>query len=467
LAELYQSEDALEPGDIVTMDRDVTDPKLDPKFAITKSQKSDAMPVMGAISTKPGVVLGSLDFDSTYKSYPVALKGRTPVKVISYGGTIKKGDPIGISPVKGYGMKPEKQGYVVGYALEEFNPETSGVPCPAESPNMPDGSEPVCGSVMTFMQQELYDPKALVLSAFTDEALSALKFEEIKQSSSSGIFAFSETVLQFAQDAVAATNGFFLNLKAGTLDVGELRIGGKTLREYITDTIYNLQFPISKAPQEIPVASDSGQLALQSVRTATDSGVVLGVNLNQPTATISAQTGDQSATASASFANTLFGMIQSLKIKGDALIEGILTVFGKAIFKAPVTVEDSILFPSNMGGSFVIPSYISKVRVSFDTSFESTPSVSLTPVLSSASDSAYLSDAAAIAVSDVTVDGFTAILDFPVMHDITYSFTALQISGNKPSKTTLMDNSSGILGSSVTLEASPSSTVSTSSGDLQ
>ena len=464
LAELYQSEDALEPGDIVTMDRDVVDPKIDPKFAITKSQKADAMPVMGAISTKPGVILGSLDFDDTYKTFPVALKGRTPVKVVSTGGIIHKGDPIGLSAIKGYGMKPEKQGYIVGYALEEFNPE-NGTPCPSDATMNPDGSAPSCGSIMAYMQQELYDPKALVLSAFTDEALSALRFEEIKQSSVSGVFSFSETVQKFAHDAIAATNGFFINLKAGKLDVGELRIGGKTLKEYIQEVISSSESPVSSPDVTSNVASSSGQLSLSSYIVATDSGITLGAMQEQPVASVSSDlslASSDSASPSASFVSQLFSLIQSLRVRGEAFFEGISTFIGKTVFKSSVTVEDSILFPSNMGGTFVIPTYISKVRVSFDKPFESTPSVSLTPVLSSASDSAYLSDAAAIGIADVTTEGFTAVLDYPLMHDMTYSFTALQVLTGKITQTQALYSTLDVLGATVSanMEIIPEATSS-------
>ncbi len=121
----------------------------------------------------------------------------------------------------------------------------------------------------------------------------------------------------------------------------------------------------------------------------------------------------------------------------------------------------------------MIPSYISKIRVTFDRPFESTPSVSLTPILNSATESGSLADATAIGVSDVTIDGFTAVLDFPLMHDMTYSFTALQISTGHMTKTQTLYSSLDVLGAtvsaSVATEASELQRVdaSTASGELQ
>jgi hypothetical protein len=72
-----------------------------------------------------------------------------------------------------------------------------------------------------------------------------------------------------------------------------------------------------------------------------------------------------------------------------------------------------------------------------------------------------------------TIDGFTAVLDFPLMHDMTYSFTALQISTGHMTKTQTLYSSLDVLGAtvsaSVATEASELQRVdaSTASGELQ
>lgn len=167
VAEMYQSENDLEPGDIVTTSGNITDPKINPQFAISYATQKGS-PIMGAISTKPGMVLGSLDIPDSYREFPVALNGRTPVNVISANGPIHKGDQISISAVRGIGQKALGSGYVVGYALEDFVPGVSASNiCPSQIKDA-DGNTAVCGSVMTFIQPGWFDATSQIVKAVND-----------------------------------------------------------------------------------------------------------------------------------------------------------------------------------------------------------------------------------------------------------------------------------------------------------
>ncbi len=114
LAESYQSTDTLEPGEIV-----VTGTGTD---SIQRTSTSYQNAILGAISTQPGILLGSSGADGAPDTgYMLALAGRVPVKVDDENGPIAIGDPIASSSTAGYGMKSTQAGAIVGFALEAYS----------------------------------------------------------------------------------------------------------------------------------------------------------------------------------------------------------------------------------------------------------------------------------------------------------------------------------------------------------
>jgi len=109
LAERYESNQGLEPGDVVMVD-------TADDIAITKAVGSDK-PYMGIVSTRPGFVLGK----HATSTYPVALVGRVPTKVSDMNGPIAIGDQLTVSTENpGVAVKATNSGYVIGIALEAF-----------------------------------------------------------------------------------------------------------------------------------------------------------------------------------------------------------------------------------------------------------------------------------------------------------------------------------------------------------
>jgi hypothetical protein len=114
LAEMYFSSDALEAGEIVS---------LVGGLSVGRASGASADAVIGVISTKPGLIMG---FDDTSlvageTAYPVALKGRVPIKLSTENGPIMKGDRIALSSIPGIGMKAHDGDTVVGIALEDYS----------------------------------------------------------------------------------------------------------------------------------------------------------------------------------------------------------------------------------------------------------------------------------------------------------------------------------------------------------
>ncbi len=109
LAEIYPSDDMLEPGDVVVI-------STSKDGYIEKSKKANDNRVAGVISTEPGIVLNAAE-----KGYKLALVGKVPVKITNEGGQIKRGDILVASSKPGYAMKAKdpKPGTIIGKALED------------------------------------------------------------------------------------------------------------------------------------------------------------------------------------------------------------------------------------------------------------------------------------------------------------------------------------------------------------
>jgi hypothetical protein len=117
LAEIYDSIETLEPGELVAPAG---------QGMIHKAQAS-AQDVMGVVSTAPGLILGQTS-DSIFgpHTYPIALTGRVPVKVSLENGPIHAGDYLAPALLDGYAAKATNSGVSIGQALEDYNGSDKG-----------------------------------------------------------------------------------------------------------------------------------------------------------------------------------------------------------------------------------------------------------------------------------------------------------------------------------------------------
>lgn len=83
--------------------------------------------IYGVISTSPHLVMG----DGQDGTVRVGLVGRVPVYVSLANGVIEKGDRITSSLISGIGMRASRPGYIVGRAMQGFNPEKGLGQCDA------------------------------------------------------------------------------------------------------------------------------------------------------------------------------------------------------------------------------------------------------------------------------------------------------------------------------------------------
>jgi hypothetical protein len=145
LGEFYSTTDPLlTAAEIVTMD-------YNSDAGVLKSSVPYDPNLMGVISTKADIVMGSGMTTGGVQNVVLGLAGRVPVKVTAINGIIKPGDYITSSSIPGVGMKATKAGQVVGQALTGWNPAV-------DDPNVaPDRM----GIVILFIQKGYYNGAGL------------------------------------------------------------------------------------------------------------------------------------------------------------------------------------------------------------------------------------------------------------------------------------------------------------------
>lgn len=147
LAERYQSQDALEAGEVVSLDR--LHPQNTHRSTLVYDQNA-----MGVVSTQPGFVAGAY----TENSYPVALVGRVPVKVSTENGAIHAGDYLTSASIPGYAMKATVAGRVIGQAMEDFMPDQIQ-DCPKFGAGSLTATQ--CGSITVFVNLTSYNGESV------------------------------------------------------------------------------------------------------------------------------------------------------------------------------------------------------------------------------------------------------------------------------------------------------------------
>jgi len=197
LAETYFSNDNLKTGEVVS---------LAGELSITRANESNQDKVLGVVTTKPGLLLGSDDtsLNTNEEGYGVALAGRVPVRLSNENGDIKAGDRLMLSSVPGVAMKASSTGMVVGIALEDFTPTRAYSDTyinqfgddlvdpvvtpinPYSDPRINDGcyygggnqsgEEPCIPLVSTTTDAQVQEAQALAEAEAQAEALEALKY---------------------------------------------------------------------------------------------------------------------------------------------------------------------------------------------------------------------------------------------------------------------------------------------------
>lgn len=124
-AEMYPVEENVRFGDVVSLSDRVVQTKTGE--SIRKLKKSDTLydkKLIGVVSNNYGdFITVGYNIDQKDNPLPVALKGRVPVKIAPSSAPVLAGDYLtSSSSYPGMAEKAKKPGYVIGKALEDWNP---------------------------------------------------------------------------------------------------------------------------------------------------------------------------------------------------------------------------------------------------------------------------------------------------------------------------------------------------------
>jgi hypothetical protein len=339
LAEVYYSVD----NDAVAWD--IVSLTGDGVSQVEKSGRAYDSRALGVISTKPGLVMG--EADGSGKPVIVGLAGRVPVKVTTKNGIIKPGDYITTSDIPGVGMKATEAGRVIGKALTWYSWEEQG-------------------TLMVFIQNTYFDG-----------------FDDAEYATSlSGGLGFNPAALDRFSFMVKKSLGKIdpnYGSGSGTSSSGSLDTVGMAVSTLtnsmseLSSQISSLSWALSDANIRIALIQSS-QIAIWSSSGNTDTIAPV-----IPSTVISSE--DQSAL------DMILGTAESLMIQGKTIfLETVrftqTVIFEKAvIFRSLVTFESRVIFgDSDMGGSARISAGNTTTHIEFDSPYDETPVITITPV---------------------------------------------------------------------------------------
>ena len=125
VAEDYAAGEALEAGDVVSVDADA------PSLRVRRAAVAYDPKAIGVVTLAPAVRVSptSADADAAPApaDYPVAHSGRVMVKVNAEGGEIRPGDYLASSSTPGVAMRATAKGPVIGKALQASNAATGRI----------------------------------------------------------------------------------------------------------------------------------------------------------------------------------------------------------------------------------------------------------------------------------------------------------------------------------------------------
>ncbi len=323
----------LEVGDVV-----VAHPTK--KETVVGSSSSYQETVMGIVSTKPGITLGTNWSDDDIEKYgdlpmkPIALAGRVPVKVTLEGGSIKTNDKITSSSTRKFGMKSTKAGHVIAVAMEDFAPDQtscSAVDSVADIvwPEDEDGhnSDKPCfytpdgkffGKIMVLVNASWYDPQVYLSS--TGDVTIAGQTEDYTVAQADGdtierITLLAEAVIGKLRAGLVTTQDLVVTNSAtiADLSITSLQVGTQSLQEYVEDIVQATLQNNNITPSETLV-SPVAQIETLTAQTATVSGSTTTQSL-----TVSGPTKLGSLLAESA---TVAGTLTADKVETPTLIAG-------------------------------------------------------------------------------------------------------------------------------------------------
>jgi hypothetical protein len=251
-------------------------------------------------------------------------------------------------------------------------------------------------------------------------------------------------------NVIVADQAAFANVKVGGLEATKIEADLATLASLRVENV-GTSFRIENGSIVFEGAQGESVFRVDSLGNAFLKGILTadGIRANQIegldilakniiTDSLQTMSFTSQSTGSSNLAGNVLGA-EDLAITGSLTASGSSTFAGESIFKSLVMfwnniiVRGNALFEGNItvnndtAGTAIIPASSMSVYIPFETPFNAAPIVTISLVVKSATDSAFLGDGTRAAVADVTTSGFTILLDMAVPRDLEYNWVALAV----------------------------------------
>ncbi len=515
-AEIYPASEAMDYADIVSIDA-VANAVADTVHGVVqKSRGAYDKKALGIVSTNPATVVDGngvqLMTGAHYEINPlrpaIALAGRVPVKILATQ-VIHTGDFITSSNLPGIGMKAVKAGWVVGQALEDFDPTTNVALVPKIMVFVRSGyfngvaiGDVVLGLALDssntdslkILQAFVSSPTAVATSTqlseiFTDRAFAGVEVITPKLTSQSlnvdKIYSALDKGLQIIlpQNGMLSVKSIF-GSDGVTFDaVGNASFTGSIIAA--SATLESLNVGRIQSPDLSALKDMSNQLSARASSTET---AILSVqnNLNDFKATSTTQIGklfDDQKTLFSKYDELSLNLSKLAKPDSGLVINGRITLASGLSVDSISAIGSQLeilsdlnfigrpYFNTDTAGFAVIKKNAQTVEVTFDRAYLEQPIVS-TGITQNV-DASSTSDTQILDANNFSQNifnnniqfvvikksslGFTITLNKPAPTDISFSWIALAVKSAKlfSSKGVSVPNAPDVLGASISQPATP------------
>jgi hypothetical protein len=421
---MYYSKDFIEPGSVVGLDSSIY-------AGVQKTEKPYQSDILGVVSTNPGLILGDASPKSADRPVMLALNGRVPVRVTAQNGDINPGDLLTSSSIPGVAMKADKTGTVIGIAMESY----SGV-----------GE----GEVLTFLKPmnhqakiaEIFDQIDVNSQNFGLDVLTQLSANPKNDSSSDTVTDRLIAGIEMVSPKITVDELFAKKIVAGQIEG--------------LDVVNDRLSALEKQVATLSASLSQHQGSSESATAQKENELIDRITKNLDSATKSATVTSGILSMGSLDSSGLTTLPGTLRVQGNGLFEGILTVldnlttnnfivngvstfFSDAIFKGKVNFEKAPTFAQDSGGFATITKGTDRVEVKFENEFENEPIINTGvsfDVDSLSLEQTFFKQGYHYIIVDRSKKGFTIVLNKKAGDDVTFTWTAVQIKDAKTARST-------------------------------
>jgi hypothetical protein len=389
LAEVYYSNETLEPGDVVALD-----PSVDGNVRRTTAAYDTH--AIGVISTRPGLLLSEAA-KAGGEPVMVALSGRIPVKVTTANGSIVAGDYLTASDIPGVAMKATRSGIVIGQALSGFDGE--GV-----------------GEVMAFVKN-MHGTGADIASLDAQNQ----QFTAGLSVTGTGLVANFVNASGASIGTITGDSFSVTTATIGTLTVSQINSPALDVIASSTEAL-NAQLAVQLGF----IQQVTSTLADVEQRLATIEDLVGPLQAFSATDTTSTITGLTFDDAGDVLFNQLVSFRSGIRLDEISPIGDLLSITGDVQFLGRA------YFDKDTGGFAVVHEGQRVVHIAFDRAYLQKPVISANvafddPTFTTSTMDQYFDQDFRIVVLNASTTGFDILFNKPVSRDVTLSWTAIAV----------------------------------------